>query len=80
MKLTSRFSTICVMGYNGSVSKHQDPRAAGGVKLCQARQAKDGTIFGKYINSNGKFQEVGEPFVMQQSEIDHWFKMGALNK
>lgn len=72
MELSNRFSTVCVIGYTGSVGKYQEPRAAGGVCLCQARKAKDGKIFGKYINSNGKHQESGESFELTKEKLNHW--------
>ena len=80
MELSSRFSTICIVGYTGSVSKHQEPRAGGGVKLCQARKAKDGKIFGKYINSNGRYLENGDAFEMTSEELNHWASIAKASK
>lgn len=80
MELSNRFSTICVVGYTGSVSRHQEPRASGGVKLCQARKAKDGKIFGKFINSNGKYQEAGEPFILESADLRHWMAIAKASK
>lgn len=80
MELSNRFSTVCVVGYTGSVAKYQEPRAAGGVKLCQARKAKDGKIFGKYINSNGSYLEEGEAFALTSDELAHWMSIAKASK
>ena len=80
MELSSRFSTICIVGYTGSVGLHQEPRAAGGVCLCQARKTKDGKIFGKYINSNNSYLEEGEAFVLTSDELDRWASIAKASK
>lgn len=80
MKLSNRFSTICIVGYTKSVGKYQEPRAAGGVTLCQARKAKNGKIFGKHINTNGKYVEEGESFELTTEELDHWVSIAQAAK
>lgn len=80
MELSNRFSTICIVGYTKSVGKYQEPRAAGGVTLCQARKAKNGKIFGKQVNTNGKYVEDGEPFEMTSEELDHWVSIAQAAK
>jgi hypothetical protein len=80
MELSNRFSTICVVGYTGSVAKHQEPRAAGGVCLCQARKTKDGKIFGKYVNSNGRYLEEGEAFLIEKTKLNHWISIAKASK
>ena len=80
MELSNRFSTICIVGYTGSVGKYQEPRASGGVCLCQARKAKGGKIFGKHINSNGSYLEEGKPFEMTSDELDHWVSIAKAAK
>lgn len=80
MELSNRFSTICVVGYTGSVAKYQEPRAGGGVKLCQARKAKDGKIYGKFINSNGGYLEEGDAFELTKKELDHWASIAKASK
>ena len=72
VKLTSRWQTICTVGYTGSVSRDENRSAHGGVCHCQARLSKDGTIMGRKVNSNGRHEEVGEPFAIDEDRVMHW--------
>ena len=72
IKLTSRWQTICTVGYQGSVSTDENRSAHGGVCHCQARVAKDGTIMARKVNANGRHEEVGEPFATDEEQVNHW--------
>lgn len=71
-KLTNRWKTICIIGYQGGVSRDENRSAHGGVCLHQARKAKDGRIMGRKVNSNGRHEEVGEPFEIEDDRLAHW--------
>lgn len=72
MTLTNRWKTICTLGYTGSVSREENRSAHGGVCLHQARQAKDGRIMARKVNSNGRHEEVGETFEIDADRLAHW--------
>ena len=71
-KLTSRWQTMCVLGYTGSVSRDENRAAHGGVCLHQARRSKDGRIMARKVNSNGRHEEIGEPFEIDADKLAHW--------
>ncbi len=75
MKITSKYSTVCHVGYGGSVSRNEDRRAHGGVCLIQVRRGKTGIIARK-INSNGRYQEIGEPFEPTAEQLENWQRIG----
>jgi len=77
IKLTNRWQTICTVGYTGGVSRDENRSAHGGVCHCQARRAKDGTIMGRKVNSNGRHEEVGEPFAIDEERVRHWAAIGG---
>jgi len=72
MTLTNRWKTICILGFNGSVSREENRSAHGGVCLHQARQARDGRIMARKVNSNGRHEEVGETFEIDADRLAHW--------
>jgi hypothetical protein len=77
-KLTTRWKTICITGYTGSVSRDDyNPAAHGGVCLCQARRNAKGDILARYVNSNGKHDEVGESFSIDADRVAHWEHLDA---
>lgn len=65
------WTPIAIIGFQGGVSRQQEPRAHGGVCILEARRRK-GKIQGRKINSNGRFREISEPFAMTESELQHW--------
>lgn len=71
----NKFTTICTVGFNGSVSNRQNVSAHGGVKHCQARKTKDG-YKGRYVNSNGRFVEIGNSFSLSVEQYNHWKNLG----
>lgn len=72
MTLTNRWKTICILGYNGSVSREGNRSAHGGVCLHQARKAKDGRIMARKVNTNGRHEEVGDTFEIDADRLAHW--------
>jgi hypothetical protein len=77
IKLTNRWQTICTVGYTGGVSRDENRSAHGGVCHCQARRAKTGEIMGRKVNSNGRHEEVGEPFAIDEERVRHWAAIGG---
>jgi|694.fasta_scaffold06344_5 hypothetical protein len=71
MKITTKYTTICTVGYTGSVGGRQDQRAHGGVCHIEVRKVKSGIIARK-VNSNGRYQEIGKAFTPTTEEIAHW--------
>lgn len=71
-----KFTTICVVGFDGSVSKNENRMAHGGVKLCQAKII-DGKFKGRFINSNGHHIEVGKSFDLDVERLENWKKIGS---
>ena len=71
MTITTKYATICTVGYTGSVSRNQNPAAAGGVCHIQARKA-NGRIIARKVNSNGRHQEVGEAFAPTADQLANW--------
>ena len=53
------------------MSAQEERRAHGSVKHCQAR-IKDGGIVCRYVNSNGRFREIGEPFAGDVDMVLDW--------
>lgn len=75
-KLTGRWQTFCTLGYMGSVSRDENRSAHGGVCLHQARRARDGRILARKVNSNGRHEEIGEPFEITAERLAHWQELG----
>lgn len=71
MRLTRRWQTIAVVGYDGAVSRHQDTRAHGGVCLLQARTGSRGAL-GRKVNTQGRYFEVGDSFGLTTDVLDRW--------
>jgi len=71
-KITSRWQTICTLGYQGSVSRDENRAAHGGVCLHQARRSANGRIMGRKVNCNGRHEEIGEPYEMTADDVAHW--------
>lgn len=71
MKITTKFQTICTVGYCGSVSRNENRAAHGAVCHIQVRRGKTGLLARK-VNSNGRHQEIGESFEPTADDIAHW--------
>jgi hypothetical protein len=74
-KLTNRWQTICTLGYTGSVSSDENRSAHGGVCHHQARLTRTGWIMARKVNSNGRHDEIGEPFVIDEDKLAHWHSL-----
>lgn len=71
MKLTSKYQTICTVGYSGSVSRNENRAAHGAVCHIQARKA-GGRVLARKVNTNGRHQEVGEAFEPSADDLANW--------
>ena len=79
MNITSKWKTVATIGFNGSVSRYQNPMAHGGVCHLQAKKSKDKNI-GRKINANGGHIEVGESFNLDTETLQHWINISKCNK
>lgn len=70
--MTTKYQTICTVGYTGSVSRDENRAAHGAVCHIQARKASNGRILARKVNSNGRHQEVGESFEATAEQVAHW--------
>jgi hypothetical protein len=69
--VTSKYQTICTVGYTGSVSRDENRAAHGGVCHIQLRHGANG-IRARKVNSNGRFEEIGPSFVPTAEQVSHW--------
>lgn len=70
--ITSKFTTVCTLGYSGSVSRNENRSAHGGVCHIQIRRAKGGVLLARKVNTNGRHQEIGEAFEPSDEQLSHW--------
>lgn len=78
-KITSKWTTIAVVGYTEAVSHSQNRAAHGGVCLLQARRGSAG-LLGRKVNSNGRHDEIGESFPLDQERLAQWEKIAASSR
>jgi hypothetical protein len=77
-EIGSNWQTVAVVGYTDSVSASgYDRRAHGGVCLLQARRDARGKVTGRRVNSNGRYQEIGNAFPMTAAQLANWQKIGG---
>jgi len=77
ININRRWSTICTVGYTGSVSRNENRSAHGGVCLVQVRLDSRGKTIARKVNSNGRHHEIGEPFEPTNEQIEYWLKIEA---
>lgn len=78
MKLTNRWQTICVVGYEQGLHTECENRSAhGSVCLCQARVSGKNGVRGRKVNSNGRHEEIGYAFALTREQLGHWQEMGV---
>jgi hypothetical protein len=70
-KISSKYATICTVGYQGSVSRLENRSAHGAVCHIQVRRA-NGRMLARKVNANGRHQEVGESFEPTAEQVAHW--------
>jgi hypothetical protein len=70
--VTTKWTTVAIVGYTGSVSRNENRSSHGGVCLLQARQNKDGLRMGRKVNSNGNHKEIGEAFLLSGDHLARW--------
>ena len=62
MKVTTKFATICTVGFSGPVSRDENRAAHGGVCLIQVRRGARGCLLARKVNANGRHREIGAAF------------------
>ena len=78
--MSKKFKTVCFVGFTGGIStEYQNPMAHGGIKLCQARKV-NGRMEGRYVNTNGRHEEVGIPFDLTDDQYKHWVHISKCTK
>ena len=71
-KITSKYTTIATIAYQGSVdSKNENRSAHGAVCHLQARKGANG-LLGRKVNTNGRHEEKGEAFDLDADTLAHW--------
>lgn len=69
--IRNKWTTVATIGYRGSVSRNENRAAHGAVCHLQARKGARG-LRGRYVNSNGHHDEVGESFDLDAETLNHW--------
>jgi hypothetical protein len=81
MKLTSKFTTVATVGYQGCVNSRNENRAAhGAVCHLQARRNAHGDIVGRMVNSNGRHYETGACFDINTETLAQWERIEKSNR
>jgi len=84
-KLTSRWQTICTVGYDATLSVERTEgspsKARGGVCLCQARISGKNGLRGRKINTTGwPNREIGYAFALDAETLARWEKIAGGQK
>lgn len=79
MNLTHKYTTVCTVGYNGSVSRRENRAAHGAVCHIQARKA-GGRILARKVNTNGRHTETGEPFEPTAEQLENWGRIAKASR
>jgi hypothetical protein len=74
--ITTKWKTVAIVGYSGSVSRDENRAAHGAVCLLQARKGANG-LLGRKVNTNGRQEERGDSFELDAETLAHW---GAIEK
>lgn len=76
-KITTKWATICIVGYDGSVASGADENrmAHGAVCHYQARRGANG-LLGRKVNSNGRHSETGKAFSLDADTLARWERIG----
>jgi hypothetical protein len=71
MTITTKYQTICTVGYQGSVSRDENRAAHGSVCHIQVRRA-GGRVLARKVNANGRHREVGDAFEPTADQLARW--------
>lgn len=71
-RLTNRWRTVCVVGYHNIMTPCENRSAHGGVCLCQARISGKNGRRGRKVNTNGRHEEIGYSFALDDETLSHW--------
>jgi hypothetical protein len=69
--ITTKWKTVAIVGYSGSVSRDENRAAHGAVCLLQARKGANG-LLGRKVNTNGRQEERGDSFELDADTLAHW--------
>ena len=74
------WTTLAIVGYTGSVAESygkENRSAHGGVCLLQVRKVKNGLdgLMARRVNSNGRHQEVGKAFLIDDATLANWHQI-----
>lgn len=69
--ISTKWTTVATVGYSSSVSRDENRAAHGGVCHLQARRGARG-ILGRKVNTNGRHQEVGKSFDLDEKTLADW--------
>ena len=69
--IATKWTTLAITGYRGSVSRNEERRAHGGVCLLQVRKGSAG-VLGRRVNSNGRHRETSEAFLLDDATLANW--------
>ena len=72
VRLTNRWKTVCIVGYQSIAAVDENPSAHGGVCMCQARISGKNGRRGRKVNSNGRHEEIGHAFALDDQMLAHW--------
>jgi hypothetical protein len=78
--VTTKWATVAIVGYSGSVSRNENRSAHGGVCLLQVRKNKDRVRLGRKVNSNGKHKEIGEVFLVSEERLAQWEQIAKASR
>lgn len=75
--VSSKWSTICTVGYQVSViARRENPAAHGGVCHRQAR-IRAGRLEARDVNANGGHQEIGQTYDIDADQLRQWQRIEA---
>jgi len=78
--ITSKWQTVATVGYTGSVSRDENRAAHGGVCHLQARKGTTGILLGRKVNSNGRHEEIGEVFALDNNTLACWEEIAKASR
>lgn len=78
-KITSKYATLCTVGYSGSVSRNENRAAHGAVCHIQVRRGSNGVLARK-VNTNGWHSEIGEAFEPTADQLTNWEKIAKSSR
>jgi hypothetical protein len=76
--ITTRWQTLATTRYVAPLAIPSNPAAHGGACLLQIRRDRlGGDLIGRRVNTNGRHQEISEPFAMDSETLERWQAIAA---